>query len=46
MKRSLGDLRLRGKESEVALYALTETSAPSHVQPRNEERIASHAVTP
>jgi adenylate cyclase len=27
-KRSLGDLRLRGKESDVALYALTRAAAP------------------
>ncbi len=27
-KRSLGDLRLRGKESNVALYALTQARAP------------------
>jgi adenylate cyclase len=26
-KRSLGDLRLRGKESDVALYALTKGAA-------------------
>ena len=28
-KRSLGDLRLRGKESDVALYALTQAEGQS-----------------
>jgi adenylate cyclase len=28
-KRSLGDLRLRGRQNEVALYALTRAEAPS-----------------
>jgi adenylate cyclase len=43
-KRSLGDLRLRGKESEVALYALTTASASSRPPERDDQRIDSEAV--
>ena len=43
-KRSLGDLRLRGKESEVALYALTKSPAPSRLGLRNEAQMDSDAV--
>jgi adenylate cyclase len=42
-KRSLGDLRLRGKESEVALYALTKSS-PTPPEPRKGAPIDSDAV--
>jgi adenylate cyclase len=37
-KRSLGDLRLRGKEADLALYALTKTSpSAGRLRARDDE---------
>jgi adenylate cyclase len=44
-KRSLGDLQLRGKDSEVALYALSK-AASRPLEPRSEERMDSDLVSP
>ena len=38
-KRSLGDLRLRGKESNVALYALTKATATRASAPRDRPAV-------
>ena len=45
VKRSLGDLRLRGKENDVALYALTRVAASAESSPTKQpaadiERVA------
>jgi adenylate cyclase len=45
-KRPLGDLQLRGKESEVALYALTKAPTPNLKQRSEDQSIDSDAVEP
>jgi adenylate cyclase len=44
-KRSLGDLRLRGKEADLALYALTKTS-PSAQRPLTRDDEVAREETP
>jgi adenylate cyclase len=44
-KSSLGDLRLRGKEADLALYALTKTS-PSAGRPRARDDEIAPEKTP
>ncbi len=39
-KRSLGDLRLRGKGADLALYALTKTSLGAGRSPTERREIA------
>jgi len=45
-KRSLGDLRLRGKGADLALYALTKTPPRAGGRPQTEGRKIAPEETP